>query len=64
MHGDVLSGSDILLFLKFYCNHYDDIDVRVQLSQSKNHAPRMELYCLMRNLIVALWFFNYKVQLV
>lgn len=32
-------------------------------AQSKNHIPKMELYCLMRNLILALWFFNYKTYL-
>lgn len=36
---------------------------KVQVSQSKNHVPKMELYCLMRNLIMALWFFNYKTYL-
>ena len=27
----------------------------------KWHTPHMELYCLMRNVILALWFMNYKV---
>ncbi len=31
-------------------------------AQSKNQSStKMELYCLMRNLVLALWFFNYKV---
>ena len=34
---------------------------RVVNPQSKNNAPKMEIYCIMRNLILALWFYNNKV---
>jgi len=29
---------------------------------NKWHSPRMELYCIMRNIILALWFFNHKAR--
>ena len=44
--------------LLFLCNWY-----RVVSPQSKNNAPKMEIYCIMRNLILALWFYNNKVHL-
>lgn len=34
---------------------------RIVNSQSKNNSPKMEIYCIMRNLILALWFYNNKV---
>ena len=34
---------------------------RIVNSQSKNNSPKMEIYCIMRNLILALWFYNNRV---
>lgn len=36
--------------------------LRVYETTSKWHSPKMELYCMMRNLILALWFLNFKVR--
>jgi hypothetical protein len=37
---------------------------RIVNSQSKNNSPKMEIYCIMRNLILALWFYNNKVHVI
>ena len=29
--------------------------------EGKWHCPRLEVYCLMRNVVLALWFYNCKV---
>ena len=54
----VLVGVDMQVDLLFLYNWY-----RVVSPQSKNNAPKMEIYCIMRNLILALWFYNNKVHL-
>ena len=49
---DVMEPVEIRAFPEFY---------RVYETQGKWHCPRLEIYCLMRNLILGLWFQNSKV---
>lgn len=51
---DVMEPVEIRAFPEFY---------RVYETQGKWHCPRLEIYCLMRNLILGLWFQNCKVYL-
>jgi hypothetical protein len=46
---DVMEPVEIRAFPQFY---------RVYETQGKWHCPRLEVYCLMRNIILGLWFQN------
>ncbi|CAI8024054.1 Lysine-specific histone demethylase 1B [Geodia barretti] len=48
---DVMEPVEIRAFPQFY---------RVYETQGKWHCPRLEVYCLMRNIILGLWFQNCK----
>ena len=52
---DIMEPVEVRAFPEYY---------RVYEAQGKWHCPRLEIYCLMRNVILGLWFQNYKVGVV
>ena len=48
----------------FQCPYIILVMYRVYETVSKWHSPKLEIYCIMRNVILALWFKNYRVSVI